>query len=206
LTSFTFTLVLDGPPLTETDLEHLFEAGCDDAAFGMRGNVQIADFEREAPRFGTALLSSILDIESTVPSLRVVRVEPDDLVSAATIAKRTGRSRQSIAQLASGERGPGGFPVPTTWLDGSSQVWLWSEVADWFATAFETPVALGGGAPQFVAALNGVLEARRQLVALEAVAADEAAVPDLAFAEDTLGVLEKFVTEPADELRRQLVG
>lgn len=202
MTSYTFTLVLDGPPLEESDMDPLFEAGCDDAIFGARGGMQVAEFDRAAPTFAAALVAAISDVEDALPNAQVVRVEPDDLVTTATIADRTGRTRESIRLLASAERGPGGFPQPLTWLDGSSKVWQWSHVSNWFAQRGET-VGLGG-APQFVAALNGVLETRRQLAALPAVAGNQSpsVKPEFTFAE--LTALSTMVSETATAVCRDL--
>lgn len=199
---FNFTLVLDGPPLDEELLDRLFESGCDDASFGVRGGFSVADFDREAPNFATALISAILDAES-VDGLRVLRVEPDDFVTAATIAERTGRSRESIRLLAKGERGPGGFPQPVSWLDGKQNVWQWSAVSEWFAEHENEEVAPGGGAPEVVAALNGVLDTRRNLATLTdlATTTEDAA---LAFDKAALRALPAMVDEPPQEVRRRL--
>lgn len=45
--------------------------------------------------------------------LYVVRIEPDDLVTMATIAKRSGLSREYIRLLSAGERGPEASPLPS---------------------------------------------------------------------------------------------
>jgi predicted DNA-binding transcriptional regulator AlpA len=130
---YTFTLVLDGPnPLADENLDRLYEAGCDDATFGERDGVFIADFDREAASFSDALLSAIRDIEYAVPGLRVVRVEPEDLVTASEIAARTGRSRESVRLLFEGRRGAGEFPRPVAWLADRTRLWRWSEVCQWF--------------------------------------------------------------------------
>ena len=203
MNSYTFTLVLDGPRLEDSDLDRLFEAGCDDAVFGARSGLQVAEFDRAAPTFATALVAAISDVEAALPRATVVRVEPDDLVTAATIADRTGRTRESIRLLASGERGPGGFPAPLSWLDGSSKVWQWSQVSQWFASQLSETPGLGG-APQFVAALNGVLETRRQLGALPGLASsDSAETPAFTMAE--LAALSAMVSEKAAAVCRDLV-
>lgn len=201
--TYTFTLVLDGPALSEDYVDRLYESGCDDAALGGRGAEQVAEFDREAPTLAAALLSAIDDIESDASEYRVLRVEPDDLVNATVIAERTGRSRESIRLLANGERGEGDFPKPVTWLDGSNQIWRWGEVTAWFHDRGEAVGGSAGGAPQFIAALNGVLETRRQLGALSRVASDENA-PALAFTVDTVGALPALLTAPTDALVREL--
>lgn len=205
MSTFTFILVLDGPAFAESAVDLLHDSNCDDAAFGSRGSQQIAEFDREAPTLGAALLSAIHDVESGAPGHRVIRVEPDDLVNAATIAERTGRSRESIRLLASGQRGEGGFPKPITWLDGGGQIWRWGEVCSWFHQRGEPIESAGGGAPQFIAALNGVLETRFQIVALARVAAHEDA-PTLAFTSDAVGALPKLLAEPTRALVLELAG
>ena len=75
-----FSLVTSGNLEEEGILDALFEAGCDDATFGQVDGVGYADFVREAATFGEAVRSAIGQVES-VPGLRVVRIEPDDLVS-----------------------------------------------------------------------------------------------------------------------------
>jgi hypothetical protein len=161
--SYTFTLILDGrDPLNQEQLDALFAAGCGDATFGRRGSIGYADFDRVAPSFARAVASAITAIEGTVPGLHVVRIEPEDLVSAADIAGRTGRSRESVRLLIAGQRGPGHFPAPTAWLNRRRPLWRWSDVAQWYATALGEPVELSKEAA-FVAALNAALELRRQV-------------------------------------------
>ncbi|MGH3928940.1 MAG: hypothetical protein ACRDTF_03070 [Pseudonocardiaceae bacterium] len=65
-------------------------------------------FDRAAGSLLEALISAIYDVEST--GLIVCAVASDDLVSLKDIAARAGRSYESAGLLASGKRGPGGFP------------------------------------------------------------------------------------------------
>jgi hypothetical protein len=124
--------------------------------FGERDGVFIADFDREASSFSEALVCAIKDVERAVPGLRVVRVEPEDLVTASEIAARTGRTRESVRQLFEGARGPGDFPRPAAWLSDRTRLWHWSDVSRWFATALNE----GANAPEdadLVALANAVL-------------------------------------------------
>jgi len=89
----------------------LYEAGCDDALFGVRDGAQYGAFDREANSFSEALASAIRDVTSAVAGLQVVRIEPDELVTMAAIAKRSGLSREYIRLLSTNQRGPGGFPA-----------------------------------------------------------------------------------------------
>jgi len=59
------------------------------------------------------VLSAIANIEE-VKGTTVVRIADAGLASMADIAARTGRTRESVRLLISGERGPGGFPAPVT--------------------------------------------------------------------------------------------
>lgn len=164
MAEFGFRLVLRGD-LTPDRLDGLYEAGCDDATFGEREAVPYADFDRTARTFATAVGRAIRDVER-VPGVRVVRVEPDDLVSAAAIAQRTGRTRESVRLLSEGERGPGGFPAPVAWVNGRTRVWRWADVARWFHKALDEQIG-GSPAPSLVAALNAALELRLRGPALD---------------------------------------
>src|SRR5690349_12185617 len=107
MTMHVFSVVLDRVP-TDDELDALFAAGCDDAAFSMEQGLSIAEFDREAPTLADAIVSAVRDIESA--RLVVMRVRDEDLVTLADIGDRVGQSRESIRRYATGERGPGGFP------------------------------------------------------------------------------------------------
>lgn len=108
--TFHFTLIVDGPDLQDRALiDALFEAGCDDAAIGCSDGVQYVDFDREAEDFNDAILSAVDDLEK-LDGVQVVRIADAGLASLTDIAVRVGRTRESVRLLASGARGPGGFP------------------------------------------------------------------------------------------------
>ncbi len=69
--------------LTDVAQDALFEAGCDDATFGVSGGIQTAEFDSEAVDFAEALASAVKAIESTVPGARVIEVHRDQDVAAA---------------------------------------------------------------------------------------------------------------------------
>ena len=166
MTTHTFTLIVDGPDVTEPPVaDALFAAGCGDALLGRRDRVQFVDFDREAPELVQAIVSAIEQVES-VEGMRVLRVEPEDLVSASVIAERTGRSRESVRLLAEGKRGPGGFPAPIAWIDARTRLWHWSDVANWFAEKLDQRVDDLADA-RLVAAVNAGLETRNRLDELE---------------------------------------
>lgn len=136
MSEYEFVLALRGDADADGRLDALFEAGCDDAAFGSVDGAWYGDFTREALSFQEAVRTAIAQINS-VEGLKVLRIEPDDLVSAAEIASRLGVSRQNVAQLISGERGherlP--FPLPASHLTTRTRLWRWSEVVAWYGKA-----------------------------------------------------------------------
>jgi hypothetical protein len=87
--------------------------GCDDATFSTKDGLTFAEFDREAPTLIDAVASALTDIEA-VDGYEVLPVTPDDLVWAAEIAERTGRTRQSIDLLIKGQRGTSNFPTPVS--------------------------------------------------------------------------------------------
>lgn len=134
--TFTFALVVEGPDLQTDELvKALYEAGCDDALIGRSDGIQYLDFDREADSADAAVLSAVSDIES-VHGLEVLRVADAGLVSMADIARRVGRTRESVRLLITGERGPGGFPPPVTDPRGRYRLWRLSEVERWFKISF----------------------------------------------------------------------
>ncbi|CAN5143729.1 DNA-binding protein [soil metagenome] len=147
----TFTLILSGP--VDERIDDLFEAGCDDATFGEIDGVAYADFDREADSFIEAVVSAIRAI-SSVPGLRVRRLEPDDLVTAADIAQRLGRTRESVRLLVSGERGDGGFPAPVSHTQRRNRIWRWSDVVAWANPDDAHAIAMA----RLVAAINAKLD------------------------------------------------
>lgn len=155
----SFTLVIQGD--VDEHLEDLFEAGCDDATFGSVDGVQYADFDRTSPNLAQAVASAITAIE-TVPGLRVLRVEPDDLVTATEIAQRLGRSREGVRLLISGERGRGDFPAPVSHLRSRNRLWRWSDVVAWESKSTRSELS----SARLVAALNAALELRNRMAEL----------------------------------------
>lgn len=130
MNSHEFTLILDHAPSGE-EMDALFEAGCDDSAPETVAGNGWLHFDRAADTLLQALASAIRDVEST--GLVVCAVASDDLVSLKDIAARAGRTYESARLLASGKRGPGGFPPPVTTADGWS-LYSWAQVAQWLRT------------------------------------------------------------------------
>ncbi len=167
---WTFTLVLDGvSELTDAVTDALYQAGCDDALVGSRDGVAFLDFDREADSFQDAVLSAIASVESSSIGVRVIRIEPDELVTMAEIARRTQRSRESIRQLASGQRGPGGFPPPIANISQKSPIWRWYEVRHWIElmekqTPQDLEVEDEESVDGLIAIINATLEVRRHVL------------------------------------------
>jgi hypothetical protein len=150
-----FTLIIEGD--VEAKMDELFEAGCDDATFGSVDGVHYGEFDREAASFAEALASAIAAVES-VEGLRVRRIEPEDLVTAAEIATRLRRSRESVRLLIAGRRRRAGdvFPAPISHARQRNRLWRWSEVARWAGEISESEMAHA----RVVAATNAALELR----------------------------------------------
>ncbi|WP_352412476.1 DNA-binding protein [Mixta sp. BE291] len=128
---YHFTLTLADVNAHTPGLEDaLFECGCDDALLCFYGNTVYLEFDRESSCFEHALLSAIADIESSTLSVRVASVDAT-LLGLSDIAQRSQLSRQAIAMLKDGTRGPGSFPAPVQRLTGSSPLWRWASVARW---------------------------------------------------------------------------
>ncbi len=160
MSDFEFELVATGV-LDDAAIDALFETGCDDATFGARDGVVTALFSREATDLTAAVMSAIAAVEGVLGRGAVMRVEPDELVWAAEIASRLGRTRQSVRMLIDGQRGPGGFPTPAASVT-RNPLWRWSEVADWFERYEGRPVT-DPERSAVIGAINGALEARRNL-------------------------------------------
>jgi hypothetical protein len=154
-TQYEFTLVVDRDP-TDT-AEQLFEVGHGD--YVPEGpNPPLVHVLQEAATLPAAIVSAVHAIESV--GLAVVGLKSDDLVSVKDIAARLSRTYESVRLLASGQRGPGGFPVPLS--DSQWALYSWAEIADWFAAHYGT-----AGPTEWdreVAAANHVIRARHMLL------------------------------------------
>ncbi len=158
MNTYNLTLLVTG--IDENHLDDIYKATNGVA------NVEISNtwastvgFDIEADTFADAVLQAISEVER-VPGLTVVRVEPDQLVWASEIAGRVGRTRQSVDQLVKAQRGPGAFPAPVSG-NVRNPLWRWAEVEAWFA-AYEDREA-DTERPAVIGAINGALEARRNL-------------------------------------------
>ena len=154
-TQYEFTLVVDRDP-TEV-AEQLFEVGHGD--YVPEGpNPPLVHVLQEAATLPAAIVSAVHAIESV--GLAAVGLKSDDLVSVKEIAARLSRTYESVRLLASGQRGPGGFPAPLS--DSQWALYSWAETADWFAAHYGT-----AGPTEWdreVAAADHVIRARHMLV------------------------------------------
>jgi len=153
MTEHNFTLILEGD--VDGHADELYEAGLDDALLGEVNGIPYAEFDREAPDLLQAIASAIAQVRS-MPDLDVIRVEPEEYLTQAEIAQRTGKSREAIRLLATGQRGRGDFPRPSLRQRDRSPLWRWSEIIAWTSSdpvARATAAALG--------ALNAQLEYAR---------------------------------------------
>lgn len=170
MSEYEFTLVIEGDLTNEAIARALFEAGCDDATFGIIDGVAYGEFIREAPSLSAAVLSAVHEVDS-VQSLQVRRVEPDDIVTMAEIAERLDRTRESVRLLVEGKRGPGGFPPPLSHGRERGRLWRWSDVAQWIGNLEPEERE----AAHFIAAVNAALELRHS----ESQMADEITAKEL---------------------------
>lgn len=157
MSNHEFTLVLDREP-SEDEYDRLFEAGCDDGSPETRNGGAVVHFDRKAPSLTHALVTAIHDVESV--GFLVQAVETDDLVSLRTIATRLDRGYEGMRLIATGKRGPGGFP-PALSGDGWS-LYSWSQVADWSRKHLNTGNAVATFEIQ-IAAADHVVRARNML-------------------------------------------
>ena len=126
---YEFTIIADGLDPTDEAFERRFyDAGCDDATIAYQKGVIIIDFSRESRALEEAIHSAIEQVNQT--GARVIRVEPEPLVSLSDIAERSGLTKAAISFYATGQRGKG-FPHPVARVTSESPLWNWADVAYW---------------------------------------------------------------------------
>jgi hypothetical protein len=119
-----------------------------------------AEFEREARSLPAAVLSALRDLMGVLPEAEVIRVEDEALVSLGAIARRLGRSHESVRLYARNKRGPGNFPAPIAKIDDKTEVWNWNDVAAWWEASHGEPVQ-GRRESAFLSLLNDALDMHR---------------------------------------------
>jgi hypothetical protein len=120
----------------------------------------LLEFDRRATSLPRALTSALHELLRVLPEAIVLRIEDDDLATMADIAKRSGRTPESIRLLVNGRRGPGSFPPAAGRLDTRTRVWRWADVAHWFEQALSEPLPETSDSA-FLQAFNDALEIRR---------------------------------------------
>ena len=135
----SLTIIASGlDDLGDAFADCFFEAGCDDATVSIQKGLFVLEFDREARTFTHALVTAMRDV--TRAGATIERVEPDYLVSAAEIAKRSELGRAAISLYAKGERGRG-FPAPVVRVTSESPLYDWAEVAAWLHHHGKLPLA-----------------------------------------------------------------
>ncbi|HEV8536590.1 MAG TPA: hypothetical protein VGR87_12880 [Candidatus Limnocylindria bacterium] len=156
----SFSLVLDGlSALPDEQAERIYRR-CRDATVVERDGLVTVAFDRRASSFSAAVLSAIRDLQRL--GFRADRILFDELVGASEIAQRVKRSRESVRLLIEGLRGPGHFPPPAEVIGQRQKFWRWIDIQRWFAD-YEDREPEPWSADAFIAAVNGLLQAGRQI-------------------------------------------
>lgn len=145
---YHFSLTLAGVTSDTEGLEDaLFTSGCDDGLICFYGKSVYLEFDRKSENFTKAVLSAISDIESGDSGATVISVDAN-LVGLSDIAELSHMSRQAIAMLKDGTRGPGDFPSPVQRIKGASPLWRWADVAEWLHQKGKLSAELAANARQ----------------------------------------------------------
>jgi len=123
MNKYTFTILLDRAP-TDDESDALYDAGLDGNVIQGNGCGSFM-VTQPAETLDEAILAVIDCLREL--GLMPVGIENDDLVNIADIARRTGRTHESVRLLAAGKRGLGGFPAPVT-----GELYSWEQVRRWF--------------------------------------------------------------------------
>jgi len=164
--AYSFVLLLEGVDEVTPNIEDaLAAAGCTDALLGKRNGRVYLDFDRSASSAEDAVLSAIRDAESAGIGARVLRVEPDDIVSQAEIARRAQLSREAVRLLIEGQRGSADFPRPYSGISSRSLLWRWVDVAQWLCKHKRIQDERIVLMAEAVTQINGTLDLRRNKAA-----------------------------------------
>jgi hypothetical protein len=129
MAEFEFSLTVDRDATEMPYVEALFELAEGGSVPEGGSEPYLVHTYREAESLAAAITATVAEVESI--GLAVTGVVSDDLVSLKDIAARTGRSYESVRLLATGKRGPGGFPVP--YSTGQWALYSWALVSAWLA-------------------------------------------------------------------------
>ncbi|SDF97191.1 helix-turn-helix transcriptional regulator [Thalassobaculum litoreum] len=129
---YEFSVIASGLDPQADDFEaRFYDNGCDDALVSFQNGHVIIDFTRAAETFDCAIASAVEAVAAT--GARIVRIEPDPLVSLSDIAKRANMTRAAISNYHRGQRGAA-FPSPAARITSDSPLWEWADVARWLAS------------------------------------------------------------------------
>lgn len=131
MNEYEFSLVLERHP-DDAQAEAIAEGAPSVIGLEHGGPVPLAHMVVDAPNLAAAVTTTVRQLE--LIGVLVVGLQTDDLVSVKEIAARTGRSRESVRLLASGDRGPGAFPSPVSPEPWS--LYSWTQVGGWFCEHF----------------------------------------------------------------------
>ena len=95
MTAHVFTVVIDRRP-TDDELDALYAAGCDDAAFGVDDGLPLAEFDREAQTLADAIASAVRDIRE---HLRIDVPDSDPALVVANLVLQARQHRNRVAHL-----------------------------------------------------------------------------------------------------------
>jgi len=160
MSTYWFELIVGPVEDLEDSAERLYSVCGDGQLAGDERGGTVA-FSREARNAIEAILSAIDDSERA--ELSVIGVM-EDMVTVEDIAEKTGRSAQAVGHWTTGERGPGGFPMPVIHRSSRVKLYSWAQVSRWLAdkrlgdidrVAAETAVA--------AAEIDALLRARKIL-------------------------------------------
>jgi hypothetical protein len=131
MNAYEFTLILEHDP-TDAEVDALFEP-FEGSAVPEGGNGHsVVHVHHSATSLASAIADAMVKVESV--GLAVAGVKSEDTVSLRDIARRSGRTYESVRRLTTGQRGPGGFPIPFS--TESWALYSWAEVSSWLATHY----------------------------------------------------------------------
>ncbi|MGH7868425.1 MAG: helix-turn-helix transcriptional regulator [Candidatus Dormibacteraceae bacterium] len=157
---YSFALLIEQTAGGNADpLRWLQRAAPDVAIYPGEGRIRLV-FDREGSGFGDCVLTAIREVES-VPGLRVMHLDPDELVWASEIAERSGQDLTTINQMIANRAGPAYFPLPAN-PPSPTPLWRWAEVAEWFRRWAGVDL-VDRQRTIWIEAINAVLAARHQL-------------------------------------------
>jgi hypothetical protein len=162
MSNYTFILRFLARGWSADDLSiHIYERIGDASLMGPDGDRSfLIEFDRRASSLPGAVSSALQELLKALPDATVLRIEEDDLATMADIARRSGRTAESIRLLVSGRRGPGGFPPAAGHLDARTKIWRWADAAQWFEETLGEPLPDTSDSA-FLQAFNDALEIRR---------------------------------------------